>query len=120
MLLKPARGADHAERLESFYAGQADSYDGFRKRLLPGREDLYQNLPVPEGGIWVDLGGGTGANLELLGPRIETLRKVYLVDLSPSLLTVPSGAFSGMAGRMSRRCWPTPRGSARRRARPTW
>ena len=88
LVLKPARGADHAERLESFYAGQADSYDGFRKRLLPGREELYQNLPVPEGGIWVDLGGGTGANLELLGPRIETLRKVYLIDLSPSLLTV--------------------------------
>jgi len=34
------------------------------------------------------MGGGTGANLEHLGDRLRLLEKIYLVDLSPSLLAV--------------------------------
>jgi len=88
MVLKPIRGKDHAARMESFYAGQAQAYDDFRKRLLKGRDKLFAAIDVPEGGTWVDMGGGTGANLEHLGGRIEKLDKVYVVDLSPSLLEV--------------------------------
>ncbi len=88
LTLKPVRGKDHAARLESFYAGQAEIYDEFRRRLLHGREELWRDLPAPEGGVWVDLGGGTGANLEYLADRIHRLKKVYVVDLSPSLLEV--------------------------------
>ena len=88
LTLKPVRGKDHAARLESFYAGQAEGYDAFRKRLLQGREELWQQLEVPEGGVLVDFGGGTGSNLELLGAGIDRLAKVYVVDLSPSLLNV--------------------------------
>ena len=40
LALKPVRGADHAARLDSFYAGQAEAYDAFRKRLLAGRAEL--------------------------------------------------------------------------------
>ncbi|MCA9215079.1 MAG: class I SAM-dependent methyltransferase, partial [Planctomycetales bacterium] len=43
---------------------------------------------IPPDGIWVDLGGGTGSNLEHLGSRIRDLKHVYIVDLSPSLLAV--------------------------------
>jgi S-adenosylmethionine-diacylgycerolhomoserine-N-methlytransferase len=86
--IRPIRGQDHAARMESFYAGQADAYDDFRKRLLHGREELWRSIDVPPGAIWVDMGGGTGANLECLGPRIESLGQVYLVDLSPSMLSV--------------------------------
>ncbi|MFM7741372.1 MAG: SAM-dependent methyltransferase, partial [Planctomycetota bacterium] len=67
MAFKPVRGGSHAERLESFYGGQAKGYDDFRKRLLKGREELWKALPKPEGGVWVDMGGGTGANLENFG-----------------------------------------------------
>jgi len=88
LTLRPVRGKTHAERMESFYGGQAEGYDDFRKRLLHGREELFNRLDVPEGGVWVDLGGGTGSNLELLGTRIERLAKVYVVDLAPSLLEV--------------------------------
>jgi S-adenosylmethionine-diacylgycerolhomoserine-N-methlytransferase len=88
LMLKPIRGKDHAARLESFYAGQAESYDDFRRRLLQGREELWRELPTPHEGVWVDLGGGTGANLEYLGDRVARLKKVYIVDLSPSLLEV--------------------------------
>ena len=56
MLIKPVRGDDHAERMESFYGGQAGAYDDFRKRLLKGRESLYETLPKPENGVWVDMG----------------------------------------------------------------
>ncbi len=88
IVAKPVRGKDHAARLESFYSGQAAAYDDFRRRLLPGREAMYQSIPLPEGGVWVDLGGGTGANLESIGGELHKARKVYLVDLCDSLLAV--------------------------------
>ncbi|MBC7354221.1 MAG: class I SAM-dependent methyltransferase [Thermogutta sp.] len=88
MVFRPGRGRDHAERMESFYGPQAEAYDSFRRRLLQGREDLWAKLGVPEGGIWVDLGAGTGSNAEYFGENIQRLRKVILVDLSKSLLEV--------------------------------
>src|SRR5262245_27841369 len=93
---KRVRGRDHAARMESFYAGQAQGYDDFRKRLLKGRQELWNAIPVPAGGVWVDMGGGTGANLEFFrreaardggqGGRLANLEKIYVVDLSRSLL----------------------------------
>jgi S-adenosylmethionine-diacylgycerolhomoserine-N-methlytransferase len=88
MTVLPIRGQTHGQRLESFYAQQAAGYDAFRAHLLRGREELYKSLPIPEDGIWVEMGGGTGHNLESLGPRLGALRKVYIIDLSPSLLAV--------------------------------
>ena len=88
LTLKPIRGKDHAARLESFYSGQAEAYDDFRKRLLKGREELWQAIPFPTGGTWVDMGGGTGANLDYFGDKIQQLDKVTVLDLSPSLLKV--------------------------------
>lgn len=84
----PIRGASHAERLDSFYRGQADQYDRTRARLLHGRAEMIRALPIPADGVWVDFGGGTGANLEHLGPRLAELRQVYIVDLSEALLAV--------------------------------
>lgn len=86
LLAAPIRGDTHAERLESFYGAQAEHYDGFRKRLLQGREALWNQLPAHAGDVWVDMGGGTGSNLEFVGPKLAELQKVYVVDLSRSLL----------------------------------
>lgn len=88
LALKPVRGGSHAERLESFYSGQAEAYDDFRKRLLKGRERLWELLGDAEDQVWVDMGGGTGANLDFFGARLPTLRQAYVVDLAPSLLKV--------------------------------
>ncbi len=88
MALKPIRGKDHAARLESFYAGQAEAYDDFRRRFLHGRQEMVSWIEAPEGGIWIDMGGGTGANLEFLADRITHLKRIYVVDLAPSLLKV--------------------------------
>lgn len=86
LLLSPIQGTSHSERLESFYRNQAGDYDNFRDRLLHGRCELYQALPTPKGGHWIEMGGGTGRNLEYLQHRIDQLDRVSLVDLSSSLL----------------------------------
>jgi S-adenosylmethionine-diacylgycerolhomoserine-N-methlytransferase len=83
-----ASGTTHADRLESFYAGQASGYDSFRSRLLHGREALIESIPFPSNGVWVDFGAGTGENVDRLADRIDSLRQVTLVDLCPSLLRV--------------------------------
>jgi S-adenosylmethionine-diacylgycerolhomoserine-N-methlytransferase len=89
LILRPIRGKTHAQRMESFYSGQAEGYDEFRKRLLHGREEVYQDIGNrSEGGVWVDFGGGTGANLEFIGPSISKFQKVYVVDLADSLLSI--------------------------------
>ncbi len=93
MLLKPVRGDDHAQRMESFYGDQAAGYDDFRRRLLHGREQLWQRLPRTDGCVWVDMGGGTGANLENFGDDINRPAKIYVVDLSNSLLKVAADRF---------------------------
>jgi S-adenosylmethionine-diacylgycerolhomoserine-N-methlytransferase len=112
LALKPVRGADHAARMESFYGGQAEAYDDFRRRLLKGRQELWNLIPAPAGGTWLDMGGGTGGNLDYFGregsgfraqgsetgnqergagvspARLAGLEKIYVLDLSPSLLKV--------------------------------
>ena len=87
LLLSPIRGDSHADRLNSFYAGQASDYDAFRARLLKGRGELLQSLPAPTGGVWVDMGGGTGANLEA-APWLSSCRRVVVADLCQPLLDV--------------------------------
>ena len=47
--------------LRDFYAGQAETYDSFRERLLQGRRELYSSVPFPEGGVWIDMAAGTGS-----------------------------------------------------------
>ena len=93
LVLKPVRGEDHAERLESFYGGQAGDYDDFRRRLLQGREDLFRSIQIPRGGTWIDLGGGTGSNMEYLAGQMPDLRQATVVDLSASLLKVAQQRF---------------------------
>lgn len=80
------KGDDHAANLAGFYGDQADQYDAFRERLLPGRAELYADLPVGDGCRLVELGAGTGHNLAWLGPRVDWLARADLVDLCPPLL----------------------------------
>ena len=79
--------ARHAERLQAFYAPQASHYDAFRERLLHGRAELMDAAATrrPARGS-VELGAGTGRNLDFLGERLRDLAYVELVDLCPALL----------------------------------
>ena len=88
MAISPIRGRNHAERLESFYKGQARDYDAFRERLLRGRAELFRNVSLAEEGTWIDMGGGTGVSAEYMAHRLHPRNKAYIVDLCPSLLAV--------------------------------
>ncbi len=91
MALRPVRGKNHAERMDNFYSGQAADYDDFRRRLLRGREELWKKMLDMEpydDTVWMDMGGGTGSNLNFFGDAIDRLQKVYVVDLAGSLLEV--------------------------------
>src|SRR5262245_45459049 len=88
LAFSPIRGTTHAARLQSFYRGQAGGYDAFRRRLLPGREELIRLLDFPESGVWFDVGGGTGANVESAGERLQRLARMHIVDLCPALLEI--------------------------------
>ncbi len=91
-------GDDPAARLEAFYRHQAAGYDDFRRRLLHGREEMMRGLDLPDGARLLDLGGGTGSNLEYLADRWGRLRQATVVDLCPALLRVA-------AERVARRGW---------------
>ncbi len=88
LLRGQAGEGSHAERLNDFYAPQADRYDQFRERLLQGRRELLEELSVQlrDGDRLVELGAGTGRNLAFLGSRVDALERVELVDLCAPLL----------------------------------
>ncbi|KAH2918777.1 hypothetical protein KXW73_002929 [Aspergillus fumigatus] len=108
--LKPHKKGLNGQQdaLESFYKTQAGVYDATRKRLLCGREDMLglvaaqlkykvENKELQAGkAIWVDIGGGTGYNIEAMAsflPVTQFFSHVYLVDLSPSLCEVARQRF---------------------------
>ncbi|KAH8819166.1 hypothetical protein F5884DRAFT_657384 [Xylogone sp. PMI_703] len=100
--------ANQQDALESFYKAQAGVYDATRKRLLRGREDMLglvaaqlvhraatERTHDPKR-IWVDIGGGTGWNIEAMSEFVSVpdfFSSVYLVDFSPSLCDVARKRF---------------------------
>src|SRR5215469_12676703 len=86
MLRGQSRQGTAAERLQAFYAPQASRYDAFRARLLHGRSELIERLAIPAGGVVVELGGGTGSNIDRFGRRMQTFQRYILVDLCRALL----------------------------------
>lgn len=108
--LKPHSGdgsGSQQDALESFYKAQASIYDATRTRLLQGREDMLalvsaqakyrqQKGQLPSKPIWVDIGGGTGWNIEQMQQYLDVptfFHAVYLVDLSTSLCEVARERF---------------------------
>lgn len=91
--------------LEQFYGNQAHVYDSTRHVLLKGRKECLQlasaHLPKNQQGmVWIDIGGGTGKNIEMMNeffPIDENFAAVYLVDLSHSLCEVARARFAGKA-----------------------
>ncbi|KAG9877762.1 hypothetical protein KCV02_g21074, partial [Aureobasidium melanogenum] len=109
--LKPHTGdktGSQQDALESFYKTQAGIYDVTRSRLLRGREDMLAmaaaqlRFQLEQGQytrkpIWVDVGGGTGWNIEQMEkclPVSTFFHAVYLVDFSPSLCQVARARFA--------------------------
>ena len=82
----------HGKNIEAFYQDQASAYDSFRENFLHARGPMLTCIPTnKEGsGVWVDVGGGTARNLEFIPVDVikHKFKKIYVVDISPSLLEV--------------------------------
>ncbi|QRV79652.1 betaine lipid synthase [Ceratobasidium sp. AG-Ba] len=105
--LRPLGGAKtQQDRLDQFYEGQAEIYDSTRRKLLRGRKTMLtlaaahlRERQGKAGGkplIWVDIGGGTGWNIEAMGEfmPIKSFDAVYLVDLCEPLLQIARRRFA--------------------------
>ncbi|AET41506.1 class I SAM-dependent methyltransferase Ecym_8221 [Eremothecium cymbalariae DBVPG len=89
---------EQQEKLERFYSRQAGGYDFTREFLLKGREEALRlcighlrSRGRERDLVWVDVGAGTGLNVEKMSKMTDlgkTFRAVYLVDLSPSLCEI--------------------------------
>lgn len=94
MWFKKIQGGTHKERLESFYGPQAHAYDRFRANFLHGRRPMLAacaaRLRGSAGMVWVDLGGGTAENVDMMSEYIDLsdFDKIYVVDITPSLCEV--------------------------------
>jgi hypothetical protein len=119
--VSPIKGDSHQARLESFYQGQAQSYDVFRHRFLHGRVPMIEAMPTRAGAVWVDLGGGTAANLEHFKHTLPVFSKVVVLDLCrcvPRRRAQPGAAPSSLPSSAAP-CWirraaawpPTPGGT---------
>ena len=108
--LKPHSGdgtGNQQDALESFYKSQASIYDATRNRLLQGRQDMLalvaaqvryrrESGQIAQKPIWVDIGGGTGWNIEQMQAQLDVqtfFHAVYLVDLSTSLCDIARQRF---------------------------
>ena len=101
---------DQSQVLDAFYAGQADVYDATRTHLLKGREDMLQLLAshlkaqpagiTGAGGaaakpkIWVDIGGGTGWNIEKMWVETVSTEAVLSTTLTPGTNTSRSATLT--------------------------
>lgn len=94
MWFKKVKGDTHKDRLESFYSPQAHAYDRFRANFLHARKPMLAacaaRLRGSTGLVWVDLGGGTAENVDLMAEYIDlkAFDKIYVVDITPSLCRV--------------------------------
>lgn len=99
---KADTGTDgHQTTLETFYSAQAKIYDITRPFLLKGREESLRlavsHLSKKTDLVWVDVGGGTGWNVEYMNSILDLskhFKAVYIVDLSPSLLQIARDRFA--------------------------
>ncbi|EOD49122.1 putative betaine lipid synthase protein [Neofusicoccum parvum UCRNP2] len=101
-------GGNQQDALEGFYRQQASAYDVTRAKLLHGRDDMLGMVAAqlqhkvnaglyPRKPVWIDVGGGTGWNIEQMAKFVSVpdfFRSVYLVDLSPSLCEIARARFA--------------------------
>jgi S-adenosylmethionine-diacylgycerolhomoserine-N-methlytransferase len=88
-------GGDQAAALDGFYGPQAQAYDRFRERLLPGRRSLMEALPLSAGMRVIDFGAGTARHWLYVEDKLAGLGRLDLVDLCTPLLDIARARFAG-------------------------
>ena len=75
----------HAGLMDSIYRSQRHIYDATRKYYLFGRDRMIAGLDLPSGGSVLEIGCGTGRNLEMIGKRWPGAR-LFGLDISEEML----------------------------------
>lgn len=89
---------DAAMQMDRMYRWQRHIYDVTRKPYLIGRDSLIQSLGVPDGGVVLEIGCGTGRNL-IKAARSFPNGRFFGFDISQAMLEKARGAIThaGMA-----------------------
>ena len=90
---------EHALRMDRIYAWQRFIYDATRRFYLLGRDRLLEGLNPPRGGSVLEMGCGTGRNLELLG-RLRPDLCLHGLDVSGQMLKTARGKLAGRGTRL--------------------
>ena len=91
MVTMGIHGCRKEKDVKAFYKSQSNNYDGFRESLLPGRDTLMKYCIPWETNpkIWLSVGCGTARDIEYVITNIKRCNtKVFLLDLSPELLSM--------------------------------
>lgn len=84
-MLQSGASATHAARMDRMYRTQRHFYDLTRKYYLFGRDTMIAELDAPAGGTVLEVGCGTGRNLDLIGRRFPSAR-LFGLDISAEML----------------------------------
>lgn len=82
--------------MDSIYRRQRHIYDATRKYYLFGRDRLIRELDCDRGDTVLELGCGTGRNLDRIAERWPNLR-LYGLDISAEMLKSAEARLSGSA-----------------------
>lgn len=79
---------NHQDKLDFFYKNQASYYDTYRINMLHGRDILMTAIPIQNNSKWLDIGGGTGYNINLLGESIRKFEKIDIIEYSKEMYNI--------------------------------
>ena len=87
--------------MDDIYRYQRHFYDLTRKYYLLGRDRLIAELKVPEGGMVLEVGCGTGRNLIRIAKAYPTAQ-LFGLDISSAMLETARAAIdrAGLSGRI--------------------
>ena len=83
---------DAYEKMDRMYKYQKYIYDFTRKYYLLGRDDLIEKMPIEKGQNVLEIGCGTGRNLEILAKKYPQC-SFYGLDASAEMLVTADKKF---------------------------
>jgi SAM-dependent methyltransferase len=89
----PLAARDIEDRMERMYRPQRLIYDLTRKYYLLGRDKLIERLDARPGEVLIDIGCGTGRNLEAIARRYPNTR-LFGLDVAGVMLETTAGRFA--------------------------
>lgn len=96
MTAMPASNAAHGRLMDGVYRRQKHIYDATRKFFLFGRDRLIAGLDCAAGMTVLEIGCGTGRNLDLIGQRWPGTQ-LYGIDISHHMLDQARKKLGGQA-----------------------